>query len=69
MTADLAKAKSDHIVEYKSMISEEIEKEICTRFFLENGMIEAGFDDDKDLMKAIEILNSPVQYAKILGAN
>jgi carboxyl-terminal processing protease len=69
LSADLAKAKSDDIVEYKAIISEEIEKEICTRFFLENGMIEAGFDDDKDLMKAIEVLNNPVQYAKILGGN
>lgn len=65
----LEKAKSDDLMEFKTEITEEIEREIVSRYYMQEGQIEAGFDDDHDLQKAIEILNNPAQYKAILGQN
>lgn len=65
----LDKAKSNDLMEFKTEITQEIEREIVSRYYLQEGQIEASFDDDKDLQMAIEVLNNPVRYKSILGGN
>jgi carboxyl-terminal processing protease len=61
--------KADDLDQYKSIIIEELEKEIAKRYYLDKGEIEADFDDDKDIQKAIELLNNQALYTKILSGN
>ena len=49
------------------MIQEELEKQIISRYFYKAGEIEAEFDNDKDVLKAIEILEDMDTYKSILS--
>lgn len=51
---------------FKEEIKQELERKIATHFYLQKGEIEATFDDDTDLLAALEILNDSIQYQKIL---
>ena len=53
---------------FKTPIKKQIEQEIVTRYFYQRGAAMQRLKDDDDLNKAIEILQSPNQYAKILSA-
>lgn len=69
LSSDLKKAKLNDLDQHKTEIIEEIEKEILSRYYLEEGAIQASFDDDKDITKAVEILTDLSQYTSILGGN
>ena len=43
-----------------------MEKEIVSRYYLEHGAIEAGFDEDPFIQKTIDILSSSEKYARVL---
>ncbi len=60
-------SKSDDLDEYKDEIIEALEQEIASRYFLQEGLLEASFDHDKDISKALDILNDSEVYAKVLG--
>lgn len=66
---NLALAKSDDLIEFKKAIKFELEKEIATRYYLEKGLIESSFVEDKDIQKALEVLNNQERYIKILSGN
>lgn len=59
--------KEKDLVKFKSDIKSLLEQEIITRYYLQRGLIEVTFPDDPDIQKAIEVLNDPEQYKKILG--
>ena len=44
-----------------------VEAEICARYYLQKGAIEASFDHDQDIQAAIKVLKNPEQYKKILS--
>ncbi len=69
LSKDLNNAKSNDLLEFKTMINEEIEREIAARYYLEKGITEATFDDDKVLLKAIEVLSNQTKYTQLLGGN
>ncbi len=46
-----------------------IKEEFVSRILLEDGALEASFEVDQDVKKAIEILSDPSQYAQILKGN
>lgn len=50
--------------EIKPMLAEEIVK----RYYYEKGAVQEGLKDDADLKKALEILQNPTEYAKLLSA-
>lgn len=52
---------------FKTDVKEALEAEIVARYYLEKGMVEANFDDDKELKAAIEVLNDPARYGKLLN--
>ena len=60
-------SKQNDLMTYKQEIIEELEKEIASRYYFERGTIEASFDEDADVSKALEVLNSPEKYASILS--
>lgn len=59
--------KEKDLVKFKSDIKSLLEQEIITRYYLQRGLIEVTFPEDPDIQKAIEVLNDPEQYKKILG--
>lgn len=68
LRAQLKKGNKEDLITFKSEIREALEEEIVSRYYFQQGMIEASFDNDQEVLKAIEILANPSQYQKILSA-
>ena len=60
--------KKDDLRRFKDEITYMLEEEIVSRYYFESGMIEAGFDDDNDITAAIDILNDPDEYKRLLDS-
>lgn len=60
--------KREDLTKYKKEIKILMEQELAARYFMEKGIVESVFDDDPDILKAVEILNNPVAYKKIIKA-
>jgi len=58
----MAKLESEKI-----LIKQVLEEEIALRYYNEKGGIEANLGDDKEIAKAVEILNNPTKYKNILS--
>lgn len=63
----LAHNKKDDIQKNRQEISGFIEQEIVTRYYYQAGKIEASFDNDKEVQKAIEVLGNPGMHSGILN--
>ncbi len=68
---DLLKKKVAHdkvadLQKFKDEIKEVLENEIVSRYYFQNGQIEASFNDDVEIKKAIEALNDKSVYNSIL---
>jgi len=61
--------KEKDLITFKDEISEALEEEIVSRYYLRSGMIEASFDNDPDLQEAIKALSNEDQYNTILARN
>jgi carboxyl-terminal processing protease len=59
--------KEKDLTKFKDDIKGLLEQEIITRYYLQKGLIEVTFPDDPDIQKAIQVLNNPAEYKKILG--
>ena len=59
--------KSNDFITFKSQILRLLENEIVSRYYLQRGAIEAGFGEDLFVSKAVDILNDPSAYSKILN--
>lgn len=64
----IAHNKENDLRNHKAEIIEFLEQEIVKRYYLERGEMEATFDDDQDIKEAIQVLNNPERYKKILSA-
>lgn len=58
--------KNSDLEKFKEELINFISEEIASRYYSQKGRIEAGFRDDMDLKKAIEILNNKETYQEIL---
>jgi carboxyl-terminal processing protease len=67
LIATLKAAKADDLQRFKAPIKEALEEEIVKRYYLQRGEVESGFDDDQELLAAIDILNDSAEYKQILG--
>lgn len=67
LIATLKAAKADDLQRFKAPIKEALEEEIVKRYYLQRGEVESGFDDDQELLTAIDILNDSAEYKQILG--
>ena len=63
----ILKNKKDDLFKFKNEIKEVLEYEIASRYYLQKGQIEITFDDNPDVLKAIEILNNPSEYTELLA--
>ncbi len=67
MKMKLESEKKQALFTYKQEIVEYLESEICSRYYLQKGIVESSFNHDPDLNKALEILNNKATYNKILA--
>ncbi len=67
LEAKLAAQKADDLTQFKSEITKLIEKEIATRYFLQEGKAYQSLKSDPVVDEAVRILNDAQAYNKILG--
>jgi carboxyl-terminal processing protease len=58
--------KKEDLVKYSPEIKEFLEEEIASRYYFQNGRLEASFKDDKEIKEGIALLNDGDRYKKIL---
>ncbi|SHK26251.1 S41 family peptidase [Hymenobacter psychrotolerans] len=58
--------KSNDLTRFKPEIKDLLEQEIVSRYYFQKGQIEATFDDDPNILMAMNVLNDPNRYAALL---
>jgi len=58
--------KANDLVRFKPEIKEMLEQEIVSRYYFQKGQIEATFDDDPDILMAMNVLNDQPRYLALL---
>ncbi|QNH62802.1 S41 family peptidase [Hymenobacter sediminicola] len=58
--------KSNDLTRFKPEIKDLLEQEIVSRYYFQKGQIEATFDDDPNILMAMNVLNDPNRYASLL---
>lgn len=61
--------KNKDLIKYKDEIKNLLEIEIATRYYWQAGAIQEALESDLDIKKALETLNNPTLYKKLLTAN
>ena len=69
LNALLQSEKKKDLIHYESEIKQLLEQDIVSRYFFQEGIIEASFDTDLDVLKAVEILEDTESYDGILKPN
>ena len=60
-------SKTNDLERFKEQISEVIEGEIVTRYYFQNGRIQASLKHDDEVNKAVKILQDQEAYKAILN--
>ena len=58
--------KEKDLYKFKDEILAELNAEIVARYYNEDGRIEANFDQDKEIQKAVEVLKDSKTYQELL---
>lgn len=66
LKAKMESSKTNDLDRFEDEISEVIEGEIVTRYYFQDGRIEANIKHDEEVAKAIEVLNNSEMYNAIL---
>ncbi len=69
LKALLQSEKKKDLIQYEGEIKQLLEQDIVSRYYLQEGIIEASFDTDPDILKAVEILEDSEVYDGILKPN
>jgi len=67
MESKIKADKEKDVYKHKAEIKKLLEAEIVSRYFYKKGKIEYNLKTDKEVLKAIEILNNKTKYNKILS--
>ena len=59
--------KENDLMKFKDEIENALADEIATRYYLNDGAIEASFDSDPQVQAAIQVLNNPTEYNQLLA--
>lgn len=59
--------KKEDLVKFKLEVKQFLEEEIASRYYFQNGRLEASLRDDPELKEAISILNDAERYKKVLS--
>ncbi|MFC6996141.1 S41 family peptidase [Rufibacter roseus] len=65
----VASNKGNDLMRFKPEIVELLEQEIASRYYLQKGLVEATFNDDKNILAAVEVLNNTTKYNSLLSAS
>ena len=63
----VAHNKNEDLILFRDELSMLLEREIASRYFFHRGLIESTFDRDPDVLAAVNVLQDPARYAKILN--
>jgi carboxyl-terminal processing protease len=66
LKAKIMHNKKEDLIKFKPEVKQFLEEEIATRYYFQNGRIEASLKDDPELKEAIAVLNDADRYKKIL---
>jgi carboxyl-terminal processing protease len=69
LKAKMMHNKKEDIAKNKKEILQMLRDEIVARYYYQNGRIEANFDYDHEIRKAVEVLNDNKLYASILNGS
>jgi carboxyl-terminal processing protease len=69
VSALLQSEKKKDLIHHEREIKQLLEQDIVSRYFFQEGIIEASFDVDLDILKAVEILEDTKSYDGILKPN
>lgn len=58
--------KNQDLVKYKPEIKQFLEEEIASRYYFQNGRLEASLKDDIELKEALTVLNDKERYQKLI---
>lgn len=58
--------KQKDLYKFKEEIMYELNAEIVSRYYNENGRIETSFHSDPDILKAVEVIKDPTTYQQLL---
>lgn len=67
MRKTLMHDKENDLIKEKAQLKSLLEEEIVARYYLGTGRIESSLKDDKELKKAIEVLNDEQRVKTILA--
>lgn len=59
--------KDTDVQKFREEIKSVLEEEIAARYYLNKGVIEASFDNDPQLLEAINVLNNQPEYNELLA--
>jgi carboxyl-terminal processing protease len=66
LQAKLSHNKKTDLITFKPEIKQFLEEEIASRYYFQNGRLEASLKDDSELKEAVAVLNDADRYKKIL---
>ena len=66
LQAKIKTAKRAELEQHKEAIIDLIEKEIASRYYLQEGRIRIGLRNDPEVVEAVDVLRDPSRYAKLL---
>ncbi len=61
--------KSEDVNKYKDDIINLLQEEIASRYYYEAGRVEASFSGDADVQKALQLIQNPEEYHRLLTVN
>lgn len=66
LKASVVEQKNSDLDLFAADIKDVLEEEIISRYYFEKGIIESTFNEDPNILTAIEVLNDPARYEEIL---
>ena len=67
LAARIEYAQREELQRHRAVIVDLIEKEIAGRYYYQRGKVQMGLRNDPEVKVAIDVLNDPAQYKRILG--
>lgn len=65
----ISELKKEDIDAHKGLIAQLLKEEILKHYYFRDGILEASFEDDPDILSSLEILNAPSKYKGMLNKN
>ncbi|SDC61978.1 C-terminal processing peptidase-3. Serine peptidase. MEROPS family S41A [Algoriphagus faecimaris] len=62
-------SKEQDLITYKEEIMKILSEEIVSRYYFQEGLIQASLDEDNDVIKAMEIFSNPKNLDQLLSAS